>query len=61
MGLVTTDRLGNQRLGVLLGHVDAFTGGFAEKRLGELDKHGDGSRRSTEGVRINSTAMPSPR
>ena len=52
--------LGNKRLGVFLGHVDAFAGGFAEKRLGELDKHRDGSRRSTNGVRIHIASRPSP-
>ena len=50
--------LGNERLGVLFGKVDAFADGFAEKRLGELNKHGDGSRRSTNRVRVH-IAFPS--
>jgi hypothetical protein len=33
------DLLGNERLSVALGNVDAFAGGFAEEVLEELDEH----------------------
>jgi hypothetical protein len=32
--------LGDERLGGFHGHANAFAGEPAEKRLGELDKHG---------------------